>query len=100
MIDGYLARMKTRATSLDRLTGRQREVVQLIAEGKSTKEIAFMLGVSVKTVEAHRAQVMKKLQIRDIASLVRYAIRTGLVTIEPPPPPEGQGSVKDFSPPP
>ena len=87
MIDSYLARMETHTTSLERLTARQREIVQLIAEGKNTKEIAFMLGVSVKTVEAHRAQVMKKLQIRDIAGLVRYALGTGLVTFEPPPQP-------------
>ncbi|MFN7087228.1 MAG: response regulator [Burkholderiales bacterium] len=61
------------------LTPRQREVLKLVAEGKSTKEIAHLLGVSGKTVETHRAQLMERLGIRDVAGLVRYAIRTGLV---------------------
>jgi DNA-binding NarL/FixJ family response regulator len=63
----------------DRLTGRQREVLQLIAEGRSSKEIAGRLGVSVRTAEAHRAQLMDALDIHDVAGLVRYAIRKGLV---------------------
>ena len=62
------------------LTPRQREILQLIAEGASTKEIAHRLGVSVKTVETHRAQLMERLGIRDVAGLVRYAIRAGLVS--------------------
>src|SRR5438552_1852819 len=65
------------------ITARQREVLKLVATGKSTKEIAFDLNLSVKTVEAHRAQIMERLGLRDIASLVRYALRTGLV------PPDG-----------
>jgi DNA-binding NarL/FixJ family response regulator len=64
------------------LTPRQREIVQLIAEGKSTKEIAFLLIVSVKTVETHRAQLMERLGIHDVAGLVRYAMRVGLVPPE------------------
>ena len=56
--------------------------MELIAEGKSTKEIAFLLKVSVKTVEAHRAQLMERLGIHDVASLVRYAMRVGLVPPE------------------
>ena len=63
----------------DILTPRQREVLQLIAEGKTTKEIAQILQISVKTVEMHRTQLMDRLDIRDIAGLVRYAIRAGLV---------------------
>jgi DNA-binding NarL/FixJ family response regulator len=63
----------------DPLTSRQREVLKLVAVGKSTKQIAFDLSLSVKTVEAHRAQIMERLGIRDIAGLVRYALRTGLV---------------------
>lgn len=64
------------------LTPRQREILQLIAEGKSTKEIAGILNVSVKTVETHRTQLMNRLDIHDIAGLVRYAIRIGLVSAD------------------
>lgn len=67
---------------LETLTPRQREILQLIAEGKSTKEIASILDVSVKTVETHRAQLMERLDIHDVAGLVRYAIRTGIVTAD------------------
>ena len=63
----------------DRLTSRQREILQLIAEGRTTKDIARMLELSVKTVEMHRAQLMDRLGIHDLAGLVRYAIRSGLV---------------------
>jgi DNA-binding NarL/FixJ family response regulator len=66
----------------DRLTARQREIMQLIAEGKSTKEIAFVLRVSVKTVEAHWAQLMERLGIHEVAGLVRYAMHVGLVPPE------------------
>lgn len=66
--------------SVDRLTLRQREVLQLIAEGKSTKEIAKTLGISLKTAEGHRSQLMQTLDIHEIAGLVRYAIRTGVVS--------------------
>jgi DNA-binding NarL/FixJ family response regulator len=68
---------------LDRLTSRQREVLQLIAEGNTTKAIATRLGLSVKTVETHRAQLMERLEARDIAALVRLAVRVGLVESEP-----------------
>lgn len=61
------------------LTPRQREVLQLIAEGRGTREIAERLHLSVKTVEAHRAALMQRLDIRDVAGLVRYALREGLV---------------------
>jgi len=61
------------------LTPRQREILQLIAEGRSTKEIASILHLSVKTIETHRMQLMARLDIHDIAGLVRYAIRIGLV---------------------
>ncbi|MGH7530909.1 MAG: response regulator [Gemmatimonadales bacterium] len=61
------------------LTQRERQVVQLVAEGKSTKQIAVALQISAKTAEFHRGRVMKKLSVHDTASLVRYAIRTGLV---------------------
>lgn len=62
------------------LTSRQREILQLIAEGHSTKDIAHLLQLSAKTVEAHRAQLMERLDIHDIPGLVRYAIRIGLVS--------------------
>ena len=84
VIEGYLERLGNERPFREELTPRQREIVQLIAEGKSTKEIAFLLKVSVKTVEAHRAQLMERLGIHDVAGLVRYAMRVGLV------PPEGQ----------
>jgi DNA-binding NarL/FixJ family response regulator len=63
------------------LSGRQREVLQMIAEGKSTKEIAFKLCVSTKTVETHRKQIMDKLQIHTVAGLTKYAIREGLTSL-------------------
>jgi two-component system response regulator NreC len=63
----------------DTLSARERQVLQLIAEGKTTKEIAALIHVSAKTVETHRARLMQKLGIHEIAGLVRYAIRKGLV---------------------
>lgn len=69
-------------TGLDLLTPRQREILQLIAEGKSTREIADTLHLSVKTVETHRAQLMERLDIHDVAGLIRYALRKGLITNE------------------
>ncbi|HXF95887.1 MAG TPA: response regulator transcription factor [Gemmatimonadales bacterium] len=77
VVDAYLASGKPPA---DRITFRERHVLQLIAEGKTTKEIAALLGVSVKTVEAHRARMMKRLGIHTTAGLVRYAIREGVVS--------------------
>ena len=68
--------------SFRRLTPRQRQILQLIAEGHTTKEIARMLNVKTKTVEVHRAQLMQRLDIHDVAGLVRYAIRMGLVSPE------------------
>ena len=66
-------------TALEALTPRQREVLQLIAEGHSTKGTAAVLGLSVKTVETHRTQLMQRLAIHDVAGLVRYAMRAGLI---------------------
>lgn len=63
-----------------RLTPRQREILRLIAEGNTTKEIAFLLKVSIKTVETHRAHLMERLNIYNIPGLVRYAMRMGLIT--------------------
>ena len=67
---------------LARLTPRQREILTLIAEGHNTREIGCRLNISVKTVESHRAQLMERLDIHDVASLVRFAIKMGLVKVE------------------
>ena len=80
LIDDYRRRTADEPDSLEKLTPRQREVLQLVAEGHSTKEIARRLGVSVKTVETYRSQLMDALDIHDIAGLTRYAIRKGLVS--------------------
>ena len=64
---------------LDPLTTRERQVLQLIAEGKTTKDIASLLGISVKTAESHRTRLMRKLDIHETASLVRYAVRRRIV---------------------
>jgi len=63
----------------DVLSSRERQVLQLVAEGKTTKEIAAVLGVSIKTADSHRARIMRKLDIHDTAGLVRFAIRRGLI---------------------
>jgi DNA-binding NarL/FixJ family response regulator len=80
VIDSYLERVGGPLSPLEQLTPRQREILQLIAEGKNTKEIASDLDVSVKTVESHRLQLMERLNVHDIPGLVRYAIRNGLVS--------------------
>ena len=63
----------------DRLTTREREIVQLLAEGKSSKEVAVALGISVKTAETHRANIMRKLEIHSVTELVRYAIKNKII---------------------
>jgi DNA-binding NarL/FixJ family response regulator len=70
------------SSPIDRLTLRQREILQLIAEGHTTQEIAQKLDISVKTVETHRMQLMDRLDIHDVAGLVRFAIRVGLITLD------------------
>jgi len=82
VVENYMQRVGGTHNALSLLTGRQREILQLIAEGHSTKAIAHRLGLSVKTVESHRAQLMERLDIHDIPGLVRYAIRVGLATAE------------------
>lgn len=67
---------------IDRLTPRQREILQLIAERHTTKDIAQILGISIKTVETHRAQLMERLGIHDVPGLVRFAIRVGLASLD------------------
>jgi DNA-binding NarL/FixJ family response regulator len=81
VVDEYVARRKDQVGSLHDLTSRQREILQLIAEGSSTKMIAQKLNLSIKTIETHRSELMRRLDIHDVAGLVRYAIRTGMVTL-------------------
>jgi DNA-binding NarL/FixJ family response regulator len=81
-LDSYLERVGDVVSPLEQLTSRQREILQLIGEGKNTKQIASNLDISVKTVEAHRLQLMERLRIHDVPGLVRFAIRTGLVSAE------------------
>ena len=81
--DDYLQHLLRAAPSTpSTLTAREREVLQLLAEGKATKEIAFSFNLSVKTVEAHRQRIMEKLNIRTVAELTKYAIREGLTSLE------------------
>jgi DNA-binding NarL/FixJ family response regulator len=63
----------------NRLTSREREIVQLLAEGKSSKEVAVSLGISVKTAETHRANIMRKLELHSVSELVRYAVRNQII---------------------
>jgi DNA-binding NarL/FixJ family response regulator len=78
VVEAYIA--KTEATK-DTLSPRERQVLQLLAEGKKTREVAELLFVSVKTAESHRARIMKKLGIRETAGLVRYALREGVTSL-------------------
>lgn len=76
VVGAYLSKTNIPA---DPLSMRERQVLQLVGEGKSTKDVAHLLGISVKTAESHRARLMRKLDIHETASLVRYAIRSGLI---------------------
>ncbi len=82
LLEGFLNpdRGKTTPENADRLTSREREIVQLLAEGNSNKEIARGLALSVKTVETHRAAIMRKLDVHSLADLVRFAIRNQIVS--------------------
>src|SRR5579863_958073 len=86
VLDGYLRRPHVDpAVAMPRaLATREREVVQLVAEGKSSKEIAVILGLSVKTVETHRSNILIKLKIHSIVELVMYAVRNGIVNVQTP----------------
>ena len=80
VLSDYVQRLRGEDQDADPLTPRQREVLQLIAEGHSSKEVARRLDLSVKTVETHRSQLMKQLDIHEVTGLVRYAMRLGLLT--------------------
>ena len=82
LIEEYLHPTSSERRSAESLTPRQSEILQLIANGKSTKGIALDLKISVKTVETHRSLLMKRLKVHDVAGLVRYAVRTGLVDLQ------------------
>jgi two-component system, NarL family, response regulator NreC len=81
VIQGYLNKFNDRKvpSGFDSLTEREREVLQLIAEGKSTRQIAECLFISPKTIEVHRSHLMKKLDLHNIAEIVRYALRKGII---------------------
>lgn len=81
VVDDYVERV-TGSASPSGLTPRQRDVLRLIASGASSKQAAAALGLSTKTIEAHRAQIMERLDIHDLPGLVRYALRTGLISDE------------------
>jgi DNA-binding NarL/FixJ family response regulator len=83
VVYGFLKAPEATGSELAVLTRRQREILQLVAEGNSTREIADRLFISVKTVETHRAQLMERLGITDVPGLVRLAIRTGLIAPDP-----------------
>jgi two-component system response regulator NreC len=78
VVDAYLGKVDIEA---DPLTPRERQILQLVAEGKTTKEIAALLNVSFKTAESHRNRIMKKLNIHNVTGLVHYAIRSGLMRL-------------------
>ena len=82
VVDDYVGRTGGAADPLEALTPRQREILQLVAEGHTSKEIAERLQLSFKTVEAHRAQIMERLGLQDVTGLVRFAVRVGLVMPE------------------
>jgi DNA-binding NarL/FixJ family response regulator len=82
VVDDYVRRTSETPDPLAVLTSRQREILQLVAEGNTSKEIANHLGLSHRTVEAHRNQMMKRLDVHDVTGLVRFAVRVGLVAGE------------------
>jgi DNA-binding NarL/FixJ family response regulator len=82
LLDGFVrphATVDPDAVIRNRLTAREREIVQLLAEGKSSKEVAVSLGISVKTAETHRANIMRKLELHSVSELVRYAVRNQII---------------------
>ena len=83
LVKGYLDKVNEKlSVARSPLTEREREILQLLAEGRSSKEIAAHIGVSVKTVETHRRNMMQKLNMRSVAELTKYAIREGLISVD------------------
>jgi DNA-binding NarL/FixJ family response regulator len=89
VLEGYLRKTNadagTEVSPRARLTPREREIVQLLAEGKSSREVAEALGLSVKTAETHRANIMRKLHLHSVSDLVLYAVRNNIVHVVRPP---------------
>jgi DNA-binding NarL/FixJ family response regulator len=87
VLDGFLDREKSGGivkaddSTTEVLTSREREVIQLLAEGKTSKEVAVALNLSVKTAETHRTNLMRKLDLHSVADLTRYAVRNGIVQV-------------------
>ena len=81
LLDGYLRPEENETLEKRVLTPREREVIQLVAEGKTTKEVATALSLSVKTAETHRTNLMRKLDLHSIADLTLYAVRNGIVQV-------------------
>jgi DNA-binding NarL/FixJ family response regulator len=82
LLNGFRKQTKPSDTPTEyrsRLTSREREIVQLLAEGKSSKEVALALGISVKTAETHRANIMRKLELHSVSELVRYAVKNQII---------------------
>jgi DNA-binding NarL/FixJ family response regulator len=81
LLDGFSRKnsVDSRALTRNRLTSREREIVQLLAEGKSSKEVAATLGISVKTAETHRANIMRKLEVHSVSEVVRYAVKNQII---------------------
>src|SRR5438552_10470580 len=77
----YIHRTNVGFSSRERLSPRQMQILKLIAEGKTTKQVALQLDISVKTVETHRSALMTRIGVRDVAGLVRYAVKIGLVDL-------------------
>ncbi len=87
ILEGYVSSAGTKANTLapqETLTPREREVVQLIAEGRSSKEVAVALGMSVKTAETHRSNILRKLNLHSTSELVMYAVRNNIVQVVQP----------------
>jgi DNA-binding NarL/FixJ family response regulator len=86
VLDGFLhpeSQSQDGAPAKNRLTPREREIIQLLAEGKSSKEVAVALGLSVKTAETHRSNIMRKLELHSVSDLVLYAVRNNIVHVAP-----------------
>ncbi|MGC2528830.1 MAG: response regulator transcription factor, partial [Candidatus Acidiferrum sp.] len=98
VLDGYLnpgRAVTAESSTKNRLTPREREVVQLLAEGKTSKEVAMVLNLSVKTTETHRTNIMRKLDLHSVADLILYAVRNGIVQVPTTPTLAGSGDESD-----